>query len=65
MHRSTAGSTPPWMRKSPFMRLSREQRFGIKHVIDVLRGADTERIRSLRHDRLSTYGIGSDKSEQE
>ncbi|MCP5413455.1 MAG: DNA helicase RecQ [Chromatiaceae bacterium] len=42
-----------------------EQRFGIKHVIDVLRGADTERIRSLRHDRLSTYGIGSDKSEQE
>jgi ATP-dependent DNA helicase RecQ len=42
-----------------------EQRFGIKHVIDVLRGADTERIRSLGHDRLSTYGIGSDKSEQE
>lgn len=42
-----------------------EQRFGIKHVIDVLRGADTERIRSLGHGRLSTYGIGSDKSEQE
>ena len=41
------------------------QRFGIKHVIDVLRGADTERIRSLGHDRLSTYGIGSDKSEPE
>ncbi len=42
-----------------------EQRFGIKHVIDVLRGADTERIHSLGHDRLSTYGIGGDKSEQE
>ena len=42
-----------------------EQRFGIRHVIDVLRGADTDRIRTLRHTGLSTYGIGSDKSEQE
>jgi len=41
------------------------QRFGMKHVMDVLRGADTERIRTLGHDRLSTYGIGSDKSEVE
>ena len=38
-----------------------DQRFGIKHVIDVLRGADTDRIRSLGHTRLSTYGIGSDR----
>lgn len=36
------------------------QRFGIQHVVDVLRGADTERIRSLGHDRLSTYAIGAD-----
>jgi ATP-dependent DNA helicase RecQ len=42
-----------------------DQRFGIKHVIDVLRGADTERIRALGHRRLSTYGIGGDKGEQE
>ncbi|MEW8014307.1 MAG: DNA helicase RecQ [Candidatus Sedimenticola endophacoides] len=41
------------------------QRFGMKYVIDVLRGADTERIRQLGHDRLSTYGIGGDKSELE
>jgi ATP-dependent DNA helicase RecQ len=41
------------------------QRFGIRHVIDVLRGADTERIRTLGHDRLSTYGIGADKSDAE
>ncbi len=40
------------------------ERFGIRHVIDVLRGADTERIRSLGHAGLSTYGIGSDRSEQ-
>ncbi|MDT8438886.1 MAG: DNA helicase RecQ [Wenzhouxiangellaceae bacterium] len=36
------------------------QRFGAGHVIDVLRGADTERITSLGHDRLSTFGIGKD-----
>jgi ATP-dependent DNA helicase RecQ len=42
-----------------------QQRFGARHVIEVLRGADTERIRSLGHQHLSTYGIGSDRSEQE
>jgi ATP-dependent DNA helicase RecQ len=42
-----------------------DQRFGIKHVVDVLRGADTDRIRTLGHAGLSTYGIGSDRSEQE
>ena len=41
------------------------QRFGIRHVIDVLRGADTERVRLLKHDQLSTYGIGSDRSDFE
>jgi ATP-dependent DNA helicase RecQ len=38
------------------------QRFGIGHVVDVLRGAETERIRSLGHQRLSTYGIGRQRS---
>jgi ATP-dependent DNA helicase RecQ len=36
------------------------QRFGARHVAEVLRGADVARIRDLGHDRLSTYGIGSD-----
>ncbi len=35
-----------------------EQRFGLAYVIDVLRGADTERIRRFNHHKLSTYGIG-------
>ena len=35
------------------------QRFGVAHVIDVLKGADTARIRDLGHERLSTYGIGA------
>ncbi|MEO5338293.1 MAG: DNA helicase RecQ, partial [Magnetospirillum sp. WYHS-4] len=34
------------------------QVFGAAHVIDVLLGGDTERIRKFGHDRLSTYGIG-------
>jgi ATP-dependent DNA helicase RecQ len=41
------------------------QSFGIKHVVDVLRGADNERIRNFGHDRLSTYGIGMEHSHAE
>ena len=32
--------------------------FGVNHIADVLRGADTEAIRQRRHNELSTYGIG-------
>src|SRR5258707_11185714 len=32
--------------------------FGLNHIVDVLRGADTETIRQRRHNELSTYGIG-------
>ena len=38
------------------------QRFGAAHVIDVLRGRDTEKVRRFRHERLSTFGIGEDHS---
>ena len=37
------------------------QRFGIGHVIDVLRGSKGKRILQLGHNRLSTYGIGEDR----
>ncbi|HET9045742.1 MAG TPA: DNA helicase RecQ, partial [Casimicrobiaceae bacterium] len=36
------------------------QRFGALHLIDVLRGRDSERVRRWDHDRLSVYGIGAD-----
>ena len=36
------------------------QRFGAGHVIEVLRGARTQRLLDLGHDRLSTYGIGKE-----
>ncbi len=38
------------------------ERFGARHVIDVLRGAKLQRIIELRHHELSTYGIGADLS---
>jgi len=41
------------------------QSFGVKHVVDVLRGADNERIRKFDHERLSTYGIGMEYSAAE
>ncbi|QIL21378.1 DNA helicase RecQ [Thermomonas sp. HDW16] len=36
------------------------QRFGAAHMIDVLRGADTAKVRQFGHDAVSTYGIGGD-----
>ena len=41
------------------------QSFGMKHVVDVLRGADNERIRKFGHERLSTWGIGQERSHAE
>jgi ATP-dependent DNA helicase RecQ len=42
-----------------------DQRFAAGHIIDVLRGVTSERITQWRHDALSVYGIGNDRSEQE
>ena len=36
----------------------RHQRFGAAYIIDILRGARTERVLSGGHDALSVYGIG-------
>jgi len=33
------------------------ERFGVEHIVDVLVGADTERVRRWRHDQLTTYGL--------
>ncbi|BCS54670.1 DNA helicase RecQ [Geobacter sp. SVR] len=41
------------------------ERFGARHVIDVLRGSQGQRILDLGHNRLSTYGIGADLSAAE
>lgn len=39
-----------------------KQSWGLNHMIDVLRGSSAEKIIQVGHDRLSTYGIGKDKS---
>ena len=39
------------------------QRFGIGHVIEVLRGSKAQRVFELRHEQLSTYGIGREQSQ--
>jgi ATP-dependent DNA helicase RecQ len=33
------------------------ERFGAEHIVDVLLGANTERVRRWRHEELSTYGL--------
>ena len=37
-----------------------EQRFGVNHLIDVLRGANTDKIIQFNHQRLSLYGMGKE-----
>ena len=43
-------------------RIGQNSRFsvGMNHVIEVLTGADTDKIRRWGHDRLTTYGIGGE-----
>jgi ATP-dependent DNA helicase RecQ len=36
------------------------ERFGAHHIADIVAGHDTERVRRFRHDRLPTFGVGSD-----
>ncbi len=38
-----------------------DQIFGITHIIDVVRGADTEKIRKFSHNEIKTWGVGKDK----
>ena len=42
-----------------------QERFGMNHIIDVLRGSRKKKLVELGHDQLSTYGIGQDHSVDE
>jgi len=61
------GLVPAQKLLSTIVRLQRErgQAFGAGHLIDILRGGSTERIAQQGHDKLATYGIGADLSEQD
>lgn len=39
------------------------QRFGVKHLIDVLLGKATPQIQRFNHDKVSTFGIGQEHSQ--
>ena len=40
------------------------RRFGVAHVVDVLRGRMTDKVAQFAHDRLPTFGVGKDLSDQ-
>lgn len=42
-----------------------KERFGLKYIVDVLRGSKDKRILANQHNQLSTYGIGRDHSADE
>ncbi len=39
--------------------------FGTNHIIDVLRGSQSQKVHSRGHDRLSTYNIGGEYSKKQ
>ncbi|KQQ64056.1 ATP-dependent DNA helicase RecQ [Pseudomonas sp. Leaf129] len=41
------------------------QRYGVGHLVDVLLGKDTEKVRSFGHDKLAVFGVGKGRSEGE
>jgi len=41
------------------------QLFGAQHIVDVLLGTDTAKVRKFNHQELSTYGIGAELSREQ
>ena len=52
------GTTPVRMALSAALRT--EESFGAGHLIDILIGSKTDKVRQWGHDRLPTYGVGRD-----
>ncbi|MFK7868086.1 MAG: DNA helicase RecQ [Roseobacter sp.] len=48
------------VRKALSAILRSEERFGAGHLIDILLGRDTDKIRSFGHHALSVYGVGKE-----
>ena len=42
-----------------------KERFGMTYIIDILRGSKSQKILDRRHEKLSTYGIGKDRTVEE
>ena len=41
------------------------QRYGVGHLIDVLLGRDTDKVRNFGHEKLSVFGVGKAMAESE
>ncbi len=39
-----------------------KMKFGLNHLIDILRGSNSSKIAQFSHEKLSVYGIGADRS---
>jgi ATP-dependent DNA helicase RecQ len=61
------GTVPAQKLLSAVFRLDRErnQRFGVGHVVDILRGKSTPKITQWGHDSLTVFGVGEDLSDGE
>ncbi|MFB9308702.1 ATP-dependent DNA helicase RecQ [Agromyces hippuratus] len=61
------GTVPAQKLMSTIVRLQRErrQKFGAGHLVDILRGKETPRVRQYGHDALATWSIGQDLSDQQ
>ncbi|MDZ4878933.1 MAG: ATP-dependent DNA helicase RecQ [Chroococcidiopsis cubana SAG 39.79] len=42
-----------------------KEKFGMNHIIDILRGSKNQKVLQYNHNKLSTYGIGKDKTVEE
>ncbi len=40
------------------------QTFWVRHIVDIVTGANTKRIRSFRHNKVKTYGAGKSKKKE-
>ncbi len=58
------GTIPAQKFLSCIYRVAQASRFGagVNHLVEILTGADTDKIRRWGHNRLSTYGIGQELS---
>jgi ATP-dependent DNA helicase RecQ len=55
------GTVPAQKAMSAMLRTG--MRFGAAHIIDVLRGKATDKVRQWGHDRLPTFGVGTELDE--
>ncbi|GGH28277.1 ATP-dependent DNA helicase RecQ [Cribrihabitans marinus] len=54
------GTTPVRMALSAILRTG--EWFGAGHLIDILTGTETDKIRARQHDRLPTFAVGRDRT---